>query len=240
MSAHEEVLDELRVLANPVNVEGQARFGISGADRLGISVTRLRAIAREHKRDHELADALWTSGIHEARILATLVDDPTKVTVNQMERWVKDFDSWDIVDGACGNLFDKTPHAFAKAHEWSAREPEYQKRAAFSMMASLAVHAKQATDEDFEKFLPVIEREASDPRNFVKKAVSWALRQMGKRNLRLNSASIKSAERIRVQDTPAARWIAGDALRELQSGRVQAHLEMVRLGDDRRKPGSRR
>ena len=224
MSRHEEVLAELRALADPANVEGQARFGISGANRLGVSVTQLRAIARKHKRDHDLARALWDSNVHEARMLATLVDDPAKVTQEQMERWVKDFDSWDIVDGACSNLFDKTPHAFAKAHEWAARKQEYQKRAGFSMMATLAVHAKGASDEEFEAFLPLIEREANDARNFVKKAVNWALRQIGKRNTRLNEAAIEAAERIRAHDTPPARYIASDALRELRSEQVQASL----------------
>jgi 3-methyladenine DNA glycosylase AlkD len=224
MSTHEEVLAELRALSDPANVEGQARFGITAANRLGVSLTQLRAIARKHKRDHALALALWDSGIHEARLLATLVDDPARVTVKQMERWLRDFDSWDTVDVACGNLFDRTPHAFAKAHEWAARTKEFQKRAGFTMMASLAVHARDAEDEDFEAFLPVIEREAHDGRNFVKKAVNWALRQIGKRNARLNRAAVAAAERIRAQGTRPARWIASDALRELTGDKVQAAL----------------
>jgi 3-methyladenine DNA glycosylase AlkD len=195
---------------------------------LGISLTQLRAIAKRYKRDHELALALWDSNLHEARLLAILIDDPEKLTIRQMERWLRDFDSWDIVDVACSNLFDKTPHAFAKAHEWAARKQEFQKRAGFTMMATLAVHAKSAPDADFEAFLPVIEREAHDARNFVKKAVNWALRQIGKRNLHLNAAAIAAAERIRAHDSPPARWIAADALRELSGDAVQARLRARR------------
>jgi 3-methyladenine DNA glycosylase AlkD len=224
MSGHEAILRELRARANPVNVEGQARFGITGANRLGVSLTDLRAMARPHRRDHRLALDLWDSGVHEARMLAVLVDDPAKVTVGQMQRWLKDFDSWDIVDGACSNLFDKTPWAHEKAVEWASRKPEYEKRAAFALMAALAVHDKKAPDEAFERFLPVIAREAGDARNFVKKAVNWALRQIGKRNRALNAATIKTANEIRAQGTSPARWIAADALRELTSPEVQARL----------------
>ena len=224
MSRHEALLDTLRGLADPAGVAGQARFGITGANRLGIGVTALRTIARAHRRDHALALDLWSSRVHEARILATLVDDPALVTTAQMEEWLGDFDSWDVVDAACGNLFDRTPYAFEKALEWSTREAEFQKRAGFSLMAGLAVHDKSASDAAFKPFLAAIAREAHDDRNFVRKAVNWALRQIGKRNPVLNVAAIKTAETVRKQDTRAARWIANDALRELRSDAVQRKL----------------
>ena len=217
-------METLRSLADPADVAGQARFGITGANRLGIRVTELRRIARAHRRDHALAGELWRSGIHEARILATLVEDPALVTPAQMERWLHDLDSWDLVDHACGNVFDRTPHAHDKALEWSARKPEFQKRAGFSLMAALAVHDKAARNTVFTPFLKAIAREACDERNFVRKAVNWALRQIGKRNAALNAAAIREAEAIKKQDSKAARWIANDALRELRSDSVQKKL----------------
>ena len=234
MSRHEELLETLQSLADPEGVAGQARFGITGANRLGIRVTDLRRIARPHRRDHDLAAELWATGIHEARILATLVDDPKKVTVRQMEQWVRDFDSWDIVDGACGNLLDRTPFAMAKALEWSKRTAEFQKRAAFALMAYIAVHDKKAPDETFEPFLAAIEREAHDDRNFVRKAVNWALRQIGKRNEALNEHAIRTAESIKRQDTRSARWIANDALRELRSDAVRRKVLPVGTSAHRR------
>ena len=227
MSRHDELLSAVRGLADPAGVEGQARFGITGASRLGVRVTDLRRLARGHRRDHALALELWKTGIHEARILATLVDDPAAVTKAQLERWVREFDSWDIVDQACGNLFDKTSFAHDKALEWSARKPEFQKRAGFALMAYLAVHDKAARDAAFRPFLAAIVREANDERNFVRKAVNWALRQIGKRNLRLNLAAIETALVVRKLDTKAARWIAADALRELESPAVRAKVGRV-------------
>jgi 3-methyladenine DNA glycosylase AlkD len=224
VSRHEELLAAVRALADPAGVEGQARFGITGANRLGVRVTDLRRLARGHRRDHPLAMELWSSGIHEARILATLVDDPAAVTKTQMERWVRDFDSWDIVDGACGNLFDQTPFAYDKALEWSGRKPEFQKRAGFALMAYIAVHDKSARDTAFKPFLGAIVREANDDRNFVRKAVNWALRQIGKRNQALHKEAIETALRVRALDTKAARWIAADALRELESAAVRAKV----------------
>jgi 3-methyladenine DNA glycosylase AlkD len=153
------------------------------------------------------------------------VDEPAKVTEAQLERWARDFDSWDICDGVCSNLFDRTPFARGKAIEWSARREEYVKRAGFVLMAALAVHDKKAPDALFREFLPLIEREATDERNFVKKAVNWALRQIGKRNGALNRDAIAAAKRIRRIDSKAARWIAADALRELQSAAVQERLK---------------
>jgi len=218
------ILKRLRSVANPRNVEGMARFGISSRNTLGISVNGLRRIAKEIGRDHRLAQELWESGVHEARILAVLIDDSHLVTEQQMERWVKDIDSWDICDGCSYHLFDKTPFAYRKAMEWSRRKEEFVKRAAFAMMAALVVHDKQAVDAKFLPFLPPIRRESTDERNFVKKAVNWALRQIGKRNVALNKAAIKTAQEIRKIDSPSARWIAADALRELESEAVQKRL----------------
>jgi 3-methyladenine DNA glycosylase AlkD len=212
------VIRELRAMADPSALEGMARFGITTNRALGgISVPSLRALARRLGKDHDLAAALWASGIHEARLLAGMVDDPLAVTEAQMEAWAAEFDSWDVVDGTCGSLFDKTPFAWAKAVEWSARPEEFAKRAGFTLMAMLAVHDKRSPDRRFEAFLPIIEREAGDPRNFVRKAVNWALRQIGKRNAALNARSIATAERILANGPRPAKWVASDALRELRA-----------------------
>jgi 3-methyladenine DNA glycosylase AlkD len=221
----DEVLERLRSLADPAAKAGMARFGIETGTALGISIPTLRALARDIGRDHGLAEELWASGVHEARILAALVDDPKLVTEEQMERWVVQIDSWDVCDGVCSDLFDRTPFAHAKAAEWSTREEEFVKRAGFVLMAALAVHDKRAPDERFLEMLPLIERESHDERNFVKKAVNWALRGIGKRDRSLNAAAIAAGERIRAQDSRAARWIAADALRELRSEKVQARLK---------------
>ena len=196
------------------------RFGIQSSNSFGVSVPQLRTLAREVGRDHMLAMKLWETGLHDARLLATMVDDPRKVTLEQMDKWVRDFDSWDVVDGSCGNLFDKTPFAVAKAKQWCKREEEFVKRAGFVMMAELAVHDKEAKDKVFLDFLPLIVGGASDERNFVKKAVNWALRQIGKRNMKLNKAAVSTARRIRKIDSGAAKWVAADALRELKSPQV--------------------
>jgi 3-methyladenine DNA glycosylase AlkD len=212
------VIARLRAMGDEESRAGMARFGISTDRALGISVTDLRRLGRELGRDHALALELWKSGIHEARILASIVDEPTRVTRAQMETWAAEFDSWDLVDQCCGNLFDKTPWAWDVALEWSEREAEFVKRAGFALMAWLAVHDKRATNASFTPFFPAIERAAGDERNFVKKAVNWALRQIGKRNATLRRRAIASARRIAKQDTKSARWIARDALRELEGG----------------------
>ena len=201
-----------------------ARFGINPENTYGVSIPNLRKIARETGEDHALAQQLWASGIHEARILASFIDKPETVTEAQMESWVKDFDSWDVCDQCCSNLFDKTKFAHRKAAEWSKREEEFVKRAGFTLMAALAVHDKKAADEDFLKFLPIIKRESTDGRNFVKKAVNWALRQIGKRNHNLNQMALKTAEEIQQVNSKSARWIAADAIRELTSEAVQKKL----------------
>jgi 3-methyladenine DNA glycosylase AlkD len=205
-----------------------ARYGIGTGAAIGVSVPELRRIARRLGRDHDLAAALWGSEIHEARILASIVDDPALVTEAQMEAWIRDVGSWDLCDQLCGNLFDRTPFAFAKAIEWSAREEEFVKRAGFALMASAAVHRKDADDHEFEAFLPLIRAHATDDRNYVKKAVSWALRQIGKRSLALNRKAVATARQIRRIDAPPARWIAGDALRELESAQVRERLRRKR------------
>jgi len=219
-----EVLARLEALESPADREGMARFGIRPANALGISVTKLRAIAKEIGRDHELALALWSSGIHEARILATIVDDPQLVSREQMRSWVEDFDSWDLCDQACMSLFWRTEASVDMVFEWADREEEFVKRAAFALMARFATKRAKAPDELLESFLPVIERAADDDRNFVRKAVNWALRGIGKRNVHLNELAVASAERIRAKGTKSARWIANDALRELTSDKVRARL----------------
>ena len=211
-----EILTHLKSLHNPRNVAGMTQFGINPRNTLGVSIPTLRKIARQAGKDHRLAQELWASGIHEARILAAMVDDPARVTEAQMERWVKDFDSWDVCDQVCSNLFDKTKFAHRKAVEWSRRDEEFVKRAGFVLMAALAVHDKSAPDAAFIKFLPLIQRGATDERNFVKKAVNWALRQIGKRNRALNRAASATAREIQRIDSKSARWIAADALRELR------------------------
>jgi 3-methyladenine DNA glycosylase AlkD len=205
-------------------LEGMARFGIDTTRAVGVTVTELRRLARDLRHDHELAAALWASGVHEARLLASLVDEPAMVSEAQMEAWVADLDSWDVCDGVCGNLFDRTPFALEKAVEWTSREPEFEKRAAFALMASAAVHRKDLPDVAFASLLPVIRGQATDERNYVKKAVSWALRQIGKRSAGLNTRAIRTAEQIERIDARAARWVARDALRELRSDAVQARL----------------
>jgi 3-methyladenine DNA glycosylase AlkD len=207
---------ELRAAGSEESRAGMARFGIDTADAFGVPIAVLRPMARRLGRDHALAEALWTAGIHEARILASMVDEPEKVTVRQMEAWARDFDSWDLVDQCCANLFARTRMAYQMAERWAGRKPEFVKRAGYALMASLAVKDKRASDAPFERFLEVVEQGADDDRNFVRKAVNWALRQIGKRNERLRGKAIRTAERILAQGTRSARWIATDALRELR------------------------
>jgi 3-methyladenine DNA glycosylase AlkD len=211
------LLAALRARRSERNIAGMRRFGIvTRHEQLGIDMTTLRALARPHRRDHALALELWDCGVMEAMTCATLIDDPRQITSVQMERWVRAADSWNLTD-ALAFLFDRTDLAEKKALTWSARRPEFIKRTGFALMAGMAVHRKELPDEIFLGFLPVIRREANDERNFVKKAVNWALRQIGKRNARLRRAAIAEARRILRLDTPAARWIARDALRELEA-----------------------
>jgi 3-methyladenine DNA glycosylase AlkD len=222
-------LRELRKLANPKARASLAYFGVDVPKAYGISAPVLHAFARRIGKDQQLAEELWASGVHEAKILAALIGQPHKITSAQMERWVRDFDSWDVVDNACCYLYAYAQPAWSKAQEWSSRRAEFQKRAAFSLMAYLSYKDKLSPEARFEKLLPIIEREACDERNFVRKAVNWALRNIGKRNLQLNQAAIRAAERIRQQDSRTARWIAADALRELKSSAVQTRLRKKAL-----------
>jgi 3-methyladenine DNA glycosylase AlkD len=213
-----EVLAELEAMADPSQLGGMARYGIRPARPLGgIRVPTLRAMARRIGRDHGLARDLWATGVHEARLLASMVADPTRVTEGEMEAWVVGLDSWDVCDQVCSNLWSRTPFAFTKAWEWSERDEEFVKRAAFALIAAAAVHRKSESDEAFVDLLPLIEREAGDPRNFVRKAVNWALRQIGKRNAKLNEAAVATARRILDDGERSARWVASDALRELRT-----------------------
>lgn len=221
---YSDILDQLESLTDPKTVEGMAKFGITPQKVYGVSIPNLRGIARGTNTNHELAGWLWVNGSREARILASMIDDPQLVTEDQMERWGGEFDYWEICDQVCMNLFQKTPMAWQKATEWSTRQDESHKRAAFVLMSRLAVTEKKAPDEKFEAFLPLIKNEATDERNMVKKAVNWALRQIGKRNLKLNAKAIQVAEEIHQMDSKSAKWIASNALRELKSGAVQNRL----------------
>lgn len=209
------ILTQLHRLARPARLAGMTRFGINTGTALGVSIPQLRTLARAHRRDHALALALWKSGIHEACILASMVDDPQQVSAAQMDAWIRDFNSWDLCDQVCINLFVHTPHAWRKALQWSRRKPEFERRAGYVLMAALAVHDKQATDADFDICFDAIRRGATDNRNFVRKAVNWALRQIGKRNPALRQKATTTARALEHLDTPASRWIARDALREL-------------------------
>jgi 3-methyladenine DNA glycosylase AlkD len=214
----------LKSLSSPEAVVGMSKFGINPENTYGISIPKLREIAKDIGKNHQLALELWKSDIHEARILASFIDEPEKVTENQLEKWVRDFDSWDVCDQVC-NLFEKTPYAYQKAIEWTNRKEEFIKRAAFALMAGLAVHDKEASNEQFEQFFPLIKKAATDDRNFVKKAGNWALRNIGKRNKTLNKRAIEIAREIQEINSKTAKWIASDALRELSSQAIQKRLK---------------
>jgi len=220
-----EILSKLKTLANPRAIEGMAKYGITSSKAYGVSIPKLRKIAREIGTSHELAKQLWKLDIRETRILATLIDNPKLVTEEQMDDWANDFDYWEICDQCCMNLFVNTDFAYKKAIEWSSSEKEFVKRAGFALMASLAFKYRKTNDELFDEFFQLIKKEASDERLYVKKAVSWALRQIGKRNLVLNKKAIEVAKEIQKINTKSAKWIASDVLRELTSKKVQARLK---------------
>lgn len=224
MASVEDILKRLEEKAKPENVEGMARYGISSAGRLGVSVPDMRKLAKEIGMDHELALKLWETGIQEARIVAAMIDAPQELTESQMEAWAKDLDSWDVCDQVCMNLFEKSPLAWKKIDDWSQREEEFVKRAAYALLACLAWHDKGAEDSQFTAMFPVVIRGATDGRNYVKKAVSWALRNIGKRNLALNAAAIEAAKEVQQIDSKPARWVAAQVLRELESQAVQDRL----------------
>ena len=219
-----EILEKLKSLRDPRAVAAMAGYGINADNTFGISIPHLRKIAKEIGKDHALSEQLWSSGIHEARIVASMIADPRMVTEQELERWVSGFDSWDVCDQCCNNLFCRTDFAYQKAMEWGRRREEYVKRAGFVLMACLAVHDKGADDIQFRQFFPIIRSEASDERNFVKKAVNWALRQIGKRNRSMNVEAIRVATALKQIDSKSARWIACDALRELKSDKIRKRL----------------
>jgi 3-methyladenine DNA glycosylase AlkD len=225
MRSAKEILDILRSKAKPDQLEGMSRYGMAVEHRLGVSVPEMRKLAKELGKDHKLALELWKTGIAEARILASMVEDPAQLTEEQMDDWVKEFNSWDVCDQVCMNLFDRTPLAWKKVRDWSVQEEEFVRRAAFSLIACLAWHDKEAKDQKLIELLPVIVRASTDERNFVKKAVNWALRHIGKRNIHLNKAAIDAAREIQRFDSKAARWIASDAIRELESEAIQKRIE---------------
>ena len=210
-----KIISELKKHSKPKDREGMARFGINPKYALGVRIPVLRGLAKKIGKNHQLAAELWKTKIHEARILACMIDDPKIVAEEQMEEWVKEFNSWDLCDQCCMNLFDKLPVAWKKAIEWPKRKEEFVRRSGFALMACLAWHDKKAKDKDFFKFFPIIKKYSTDERNFVRKAVNWALRQIGKRNKNLNKEAIKLAKEIQKIDSKTAKWIAGDAIREL-------------------------
>jgi 3-methyladenine DNA glycosylase AlkD len=220
----EEVLSKLKSMSNPDAVKGMAKYGINPSNNYGVSIPNLRSIAKEVGTDHKMASRLWSSGIHDARILASMIDRPEDVTEQQMESWVGDFDSWDVCDQCCNNLFSKTPYAHENATKWSKSTKEYTKRAGFVLMANLAVHDKTAGNAAFVPFLQIIESESHDESNYVKKAINWALRQIGKRNVELNQMAIATAERLAKLDSKSAKWIASDAIRELTNEKIKKRL----------------
>jgi 3-methyladenine DNA glycosylase AlkD len=211
----EGVLDWLERRGSKRNRDGMARYGIVAEKAYGVSVGDLRDLGKRLGRNHELALALWETGAYEARMLTPFVDEPERVTPAQMDRWCRDFDNWAICDALCFHLFDKTPYAFRKVEQWAKRKPEFEKRAAFALLASLAGHDKQASDEAFLRCLPLVERAAEDERNFVKKGVSWALRGIGHRSPELHAAAVELAQRLVASMDPAARWVGKDAVRDL-------------------------
>jgi 3-methyladenine DNA glycosylase AlkD len=225
MSEINNILKLLKSKAQFDQLEGMSRFGMRTENRLGVKIPELRKMARDIGRNHDLALDLWKTEIDDARILAGMIDDPKKVTEAQMESWVQDFNSWDVCDQVCMNLFDKTPLAWKKVRDWSTRKEEFVKRAAFALIACLAWHDKKTEDKAFVELLPLIKREATDNRNFVKKAVSWALRHIGKRNPNLHKIALQTAEDIVQIDSKSARWIAKDAIKDLNSDAVKRKLE---------------
>jgi 3-methyladenine DNA glycosylase AlkD len=222
---YNEIVKKLKSLSNPKNVAGMARFGINPKNTLGVAIPKLRALAKKVGKNAKLAQKLWDSKIHEARILAGMIDDAANVSEKEMDRWVRDFDSWDVCDQVCMNFFRYAKEAPKKCFEWAGKKDEFVKRAGFALMAALAFAKNDMADAEFKKFLPIIKRESTDERNYVRKAVNWALRQIGKRNKNLNKEAIKIAREILKINNKAAKWIAQDAIRELTSEAVQKRLK---------------
>ncbi len=223
----DKIIIELKKLSNPKYLKGMERFGLNTENALGVRIWDLRKLGKKIGTNHNLALRLWDSDISEAQMLASIIDDEALVTELQMEKWVNDFNSWGTCDIVCTNLFDKTKFAYKKVEEWTKRDEEFIKRAGFVLMAGLAVHDKKALDDKFVRFFDIIIKESTDERNFVKKAVNWALRQIGKsRNKKLNKLAIKTASEILKIDSKSAKWIAKDALRELKSESVQKRFKI--------------
>ena len=225
MNDLKDILKLIKSNGNPANLAGMKRYGIRFDEAFGCNIPFLRKLAGQYRNNHELALELWSTGIHEAKIMAFLIDDPSKVTNRQMDKWLKEVKSWDICDGLCSNLLRKTEFAHEKALEWSYRKEEFEKRAGFVMMAVMAVHDKSLTTRDFDLFLKRIKEESTDERNFVKKAVNWALRQIGKRNYELYEKAKTCAKEIKMLDSKSARWVACDALREFSNETTMKVLE---------------
>lgn len=223
----EKILRELKKVSSPDAKSKQEYFGVLNVNSYGLTTPQMRKIAKEIGKNHDLALQLWKTGIHEARHVAIFIADPKQVTQQLMEQWLKDFNSWDIVDNTCGTLFEKTPFAFDKAIEWTKRKKEFEKRAGFVMMAELAIHDKKSEDKKYEQFLPYLIAESHDERNFVKKAINWALRQIGKRNERLCKKAIVVARQIRKKGDAASKWIAADALRELEKYQREGKVKKI-------------
>jgi 3-methyladenine DNA glycosylase AlkD len=220
----EGALAWLKRRGTKANRDGMARYAIRAKKVFGVSVGTLRQLAKKLGRNHDLANGLWATGWYEARMLATLVDEPARVTPAQMDRWCREFDNWAICDTACFHLFDRTPHAWKKIEKWSRGREEFVKRGAFALLASLALHDKRSVDEPFIRCLPLIEREATDERNFVKKAVSWALRAIGERRPALHAEAVAVARRLAASPDRSARWVGKDASRQLASPAVARRL----------------
>lgn len=224
MTSVQEVVKKLESKAKPENLEGMARFGISTEGRLGLPVPEMRRIAKEIGKDHQLGLELWQTGYAEARIVAGFISEPDKLTEDQMENWVKDFNSWDVCDQICSCLFCRSPLGWKKVYDFADRDEEFVRRTSYALIACLAWHDKVAEDKKFIETFPLIKNASTDDRNFVKKAVNWALRNIGKRNSKLNKEAIKLAKDIKKIDSKSARWIANDAIRELESEAVQERL----------------
>lgn len=224
MECH-SAIEKLKSISDPKTLEGMSRYGIKTDKAFGVSIPKIRLLAKQIGKDHNLALELWKSGFHETRFLASMIDDPRRLTNEQMEDWINDFDSWDICDQVCNNLFRKSPLAFDKVFEWSKRDKEFVKRAGYVLMAVLVVHDKTRKDEDFFKFMPIIFNGSIDERIYVKKAVNWSLRQIGKKNLVLNKKAIECALNIQKINSKSAKWIASDALRELQNPKILERIK---------------
>jgi 3-methyladenine DNA glycosylase AlkD len=218
------IIAELKALGSGTGRAGMARFGINAENAFGVSMASMRPLERKHRRNHELALELWSTGFHEARILAALIDDPKQATSAQLDAWVADFDSWDLCDQACMKLFARTPYVAAKIEKWAEDEREFVRRAAFALIAGYTVAAKKAPDAEFLPFLPLIERYATDDRNFVRKAASWALRQIGKRSQGLHRPALQLATRLAASENKTERWIGRDAMKELSDPSQIARL----------------